>query len=277
MAALRRPCIASTGNLNFRHGLLEMAGAAAEAGIEGLELVMNQRAVEQALREGPRMVHDLPIPVVSLHAPYKWVPVWGDLATSLKKTIDFARAAGVARVVFHPPTPSAFQLGHSSVFWMTRDFQALGGGEVLVSMENMPRNLFSRLPGSLSEASTLKRFLERRNLALTFDTTHFAVGERVPQRALDALADRIVSVHLTNAPEHGTHDHLPPHLGRLDLADFMRRLPEREDIHIVFEIDFGLLKLSAIRRLWIESVAFVRRHATAALPRRHQDLSEMSF
>lgn len=275
--ALARPVLGSTGSLNFRHSLAEIAETAHEAGLAGLELVMNQRSVGHAIKEGASYVRGLAVPVLSLHAPYRWVQGWGDLASSLRRTIAFAREAGVPRVVFHPPTPSSLQMGHAMLFWGTRDFQALGGGKVLISLENMPASVFSRLPLSLHEPANLAGFLRARNLRLTFDTTHFAVGHRSPTHALHELADLMTSVHLNNAPEHGLHDHRPPHLGRLDLAAFVRQLPRRDDLHLVLEIDFGLLTLPAIRRLWIESVAFVRRHTEPEMRAVHPDLSGISF
>lgn len=249
----------STGILPYRFELSKVAEVARSAGIDGLEVVVNDRSLPELLRLAERG-DALPAPILSLHAPYHHVRGWGTLARALLNTIELAPRVGADRVVFHPPTLFSLSPSFASLFYSTRNFQRLGNGTVLVSMENMPRHLLSKLPLFLTEPRALRAFLLERNLFLTLDCSHFASHGHALERAVPTFGDLITSVHLTNTSDCRLDEHLAPQHGCLDLCGFLSGLStirSQRPLYLVFEIDFGMARLDHIRETIARSREFV--------------------
>ena len=245
--------------LPYRFTLETIAEIASDAGLDGLEVVLNSTAIDEIERA---LAEQLPlaVPVLSLHAPYHRTPQWGGLARSLLKTIEVAPIIGASRVVFHPPTIFTFNPQFGTLFWNTKNFQHLGNGQVLVSMENLPRQLFGTVPRFLRNPLSLKNFLLERNLFLTFDCSHYASHGYPLEKAVHMFGPLISSVHLTNTRDCRIDQHLAPQEGCLDLCEFLeqlRMLRTPRNVYLVFEINFGMKSAASIREELERSKEFV--------------------
>lgn len=258
LLGVEKKLLFSTGRLSNRFELSEIAALAAECGFEGLELVFNSRTIQEWEERKRRYFENLTIPVISLHAPHHPSSYWGNLTSSLKQTIKIAKENNIPRVVFHPPYLTSLQPGFLNFFWHTTDFQELGEGKVLLTLENLPFQTKVKLPGFLYNPDQIKNFLFRRNLFLTLDTAHYGSYGRPLTDALKFFDGLIKNVHLTNASNPYSDDHLPPYGGYLDLGGFLRDLREIPGLFLVLEIDFGLLEKEMIRKELKKSVDFVR-------------------
>lgn len=243
--------------MSNRFELSAISALAAECGFDGLELVFNFRTIKDWEERKKRYFKNLEIPVISLHAPYHPSSYWGNLTSSLKKTIEIAKENNIPRLVFHPPYLSSLQPGFLNFFWRSPDFQELSEGKVLLSLENLPPQTRIKLPGFLNHPEQLRNFLQKRNLYLTFDTAHYSsYGGRLTE-ALTFFDGLIKNVHLTNTANPFSDDHLPPYRGFLGLTDFLRSLRNALDLFLVLEIDFGLLEIGFIKKELKKSVNFV--------------------
>jgi sugar phosphate isomerase/epimerase len=245
--------------LPYRFSLETIAEVAYEAGLDGLEVVLNSAAIDQIEQVHGRH-SSLAVPILSLHAPYQRTPQWGGLARALLKTIEAAPRVGASRVVFHPPTVLTLSPQFGSLFWGTKNFQRLGNGQVLISMENLPRHFFSDVPRIMRNPLSLKNFLLERNLFLTLDCSHFASHGHSLEKAAPMFGPLITSVHLTNTQDCRIDQHLAPQEGCLDLCGFLeqlRKLRLPHALYLVFEIDFGMKEAGFIRDTLVRSREFI--------------------
>lgn len=258
LLGLEKKLVFSTGRLINRFDLKEIALLAAENGFDGLELVFNFQTIKELEEKKGKYFANLEIPVLSLHAPHHSNPYWGNLTSSLKKTIEIAKENNIPRVVFHPPYITSLQPSFLNFFWSTSNFQELGEGKVLISLENLPIKTKIKLPGFLNNPDQMRKFMSQRNLYLTLDTAHYASYGLELKEALKIFRGLIKNVHLTNAHHPFSDDHLPPYKGHLELGSFLKELREIPDVFLVLEIDFGLLKEEEIRKKIKRSADFVR-------------------
>ncbi len=200
---------------------------ASEVGFDGLEVIINHDfagskslAVLQALQK----IH----PVYSLHAPFFEIDGWGNKIDQLKRCADLALQAGVPLINFHPPNWMLFEYRFWKWLKKVQDFQAeIGQNEVLITIENMPCLPKSKVnPYLLSKVESMVRFLEERNLYLTFDTAHCG------SMHTDFLSDfhqfydsgRMRNIHFS---DYGNgQEHLFPGHGGLPLTRFLNHLRE---------------------------------------------------
>jgi sugar phosphate isomerase/epimerase len=224
--------ILSTGSVHTLP-LERQFAIAREAGFAGLEYVITRE--HDGRKEAELLAHTQSsgLPVRNLHAPFQRMDGWGNQADCVLRTVELARRLNSRSITFHPPQRALEEV--EFVRWMSRidDFQAqVGGGDVLVTVENMPRARswrgirlpFATDPFRYQRRDELWDLLEERNLYLTFDTTHFGTaGENLPA-CFAQFRERVRTVHLSNFRSRDFQEHLPPHEGDLDLTNFVRRL-----------------------------------------------------
>ncbi len=232
----------STGSLHS-YGTLRTAQLAADAGFDGLEIMVDNRWDTRDPAYLSTLARQVALPIVSLHAPSRmefngWA---GDEVERLRRTVELARAVGARTVVVHPPLRYRWvRVGHYPYVtafaftpfprrsryrrWLLADlgaYQAQSG--VTIAIENMPRqsfigswtiNLFD-----LNQPADLGRLP-----AMTLDTTHLATWGVDLLETYNALADRVTHVHLSNynGLEHRLLDD-----GRLPLGPFLDTLRRR--------------------------------------------------
>lgn len=272
----------STGSL-YTYGLARVFELAAQAGYDGIEVLVDARWDTRQPGYLRRLSADSGLPIVAVHSPFAFeVPDWAaDQLGRLHRTVALAQEVGAPLVVTHLPLRLYFVMGH----WEARrprqfsfplplvrrepycDFMRNGLAEleaatgITVAVENMPaRRLlgirFSRywlnVPASLAALP---------HLAL--DTTHLGTWGLDPLAVYEQLRERIVHVHLSN---FDGKEHRSPPDGRMPLDGLLRRLARDGYRGIVtVESEPGALDaadeakcLAALRR----ALAFCRKHFT---------------
>ena len=214
----------STGTL-FIFPLRKAFEMAAEAGFEGVELIINQDFQRVNSRKLMTELAEI-IPIVSIHAPFMPLDGWGTPVDSLKRSVELAAGVGVPLVTFHPPSWLGFELGFWRWLYRIQDFQKeVGGGEVLLAMENMPwTGKFKTNQYILSQPEKMIEFVTERNLYHTFDCTHMGSGKAsfINDFYLFYDSGRIRNVHFSDYG-HG-REHLLPGHGILPLTRFLNHL-----------------------------------------------------
>jgi len=214
----------STGTL-FTFPLHKACHMAAEAGFDGLELIINQDFQRVS---APKLLAELSeiMPILSIHAPFMPLDGWGTPIDSLKRSIELAAGAGIPLVNFHPPSWAGFELGFWRWMYRVNDFQEeLGEGKVLLTIENMPwTGKFQMNQYILSQTEKMIDFIKERNLYQTFDCTHMGSGKAnfINDFYLFYDTGRIRNIHFSDYG-HG-REHLLPGHGILPLTRFLNHL-----------------------------------------------------
>ncbi len=215
----------SSGSL-FTLPLRRAFELSAEAGFDGVELIINQDFQRVNPVKVVRSLQEI-APINSIHAPFMPLDGWGGPIQSLFHSIELAADTGIPLVNFHPPSWMGMEIGFWRWLYRIRDFQKEIGidGEVLVTIENMP--CIGRLkvnPNILSSTRDMVAFIHDHNLFLTFDTTHMGSGKAnfINDFYLFYESGRIRNIHFS---DYGfDREHLIPGHGRLPLTRFLNHL-----------------------------------------------------
>lgn len=215
----------STGSL-FTLPLERACELAAEAGFDGVELIINQdfQRVNSA-----RLVASLQkiVTIHSIHSPFMPLDGWGGPIDSLRLSVELAETCGIPLVNFHPPSWMGLEVGFLRWLYSVRDFQKEVGldGRIAVTIENMPWvGRFKINPNILSNTQHMIDFMHEHNLFLTFDCTHMGSGKAnfINDFYLFYESDRIRNIHFSDYG-HG-REHLLPGHGILPLTRFLNHL-----------------------------------------------------
>lgn len=198
----------------------------AEAGFDGVELIINQEFQRVNPVKVVRALQEI-APINSIHAPFMPLDGWGGPIQSLFNSIELAADTGIPLVNFHPPSWMGMEIGFWRWLYRIRDFQKEVGldGEVLVTIENMPCvGKFKTNPNILSATRDMVNFIQDHNLFLTFDTTHMGSGKAnfINDFYMFYESGRIRNIHFS---DYGfDREHLIPGHGRLPLTRFLNHL-----------------------------------------------------
>ena len=111
----------STGCL-FHLPLPKICSLAAEAGFDGIELIVNR--VFQNIDSAKLIASLQEITTIhSIHAPFMQLDGWGQQMDSLKSCVKLAADRGIPLVNFHPPSWMGFEVGFWRWLYSVRDFQ----------------------------------------------------------------------------------------------------------------------------------------------------------
>lgn len=231
----------STGSL-YTYGTARTARFAADAGFDGLEIMVDQRWDTRDPAYLSRMARDVSLPILAIHAPSRGGSVpWGDEVARLRGAVTLAQAVGARTVVVHPPVRYWWISVRRAPFlsasvltpvrrrspylnWLEHDlpaYQAASG--VTIAVENMPRHpLVGSWSVNLFELGRLRDL--RRVPAVALDTTHLGTWNVDLPSATDVLGDRIAHVHLS---DYDGTQHCLPGTGRLPLGPFLQALSGR--------------------------------------------------
>ena len=214
----------STGTL-FIFPLVKVFQMAAEAGFDGLELIINQDFQRVKARKLLADLNEI-MPILSIHAPFMPLDGWGTPIDSLKRSVELAAEAGIPLVNFHPPSWVGCEIGFWRWMYRVQDFQSeVGGGTVIVTIENMPwTGKFKMNQYILSQTEKMIEFIAERNLFQTFDCTHMGSGKTnfINDFYLFYGTGRIRNIHFSDYG-HGKEHLLPGH-GVLPLTRFLNHL-----------------------------------------------------
>lgn len=207
----------SSGSL-YPFGLERVYGWAAEAGFDGVEVMMDERwdthqpayLKDLVRRHGP--------PIVALHPPL-YRGAWGlGPEETLVRSARLAREISCPLVVAHPPPP-----GRPLRRWLTGPLAAARDEGVIVAVENMPANragFFGVRRGSCHRPEHLLGVGE-----VTLDTSHAGASRVDLLAARELLAGQLRHVHLSDSNlVLGKDEHRLPGKGRLPLEPFLAAL-----------------------------------------------------
>jgi sugar phosphate isomerase/epimerase len=252
----------STGSL-FTLPLKRVFELSAEAGFDGVELIINQ---DFQRVNSSRLVASLQniTTINSIHAPFMPLDGWGGPEDSLRLCIELAANCGIPLVNFHPPSWMGFEVGFLRWLYSVRDFQKEVGldGQVIVTIENMPWVGKMKInPHILSNTQHMIDFLHEHNLFLTFDCTHMGSGKAnfINDFFLFYGTGRIRNIHFSDYG-HG-REHLLPGHGILPLTRFLNHLRSTEyQSTVTLELDPSELPKteSVILESLKEILAFLR-------------------
>ena len=211
------PVILSTGSLH-PFGLDRVFGWAADAGFDGVEVMMDDRWDTHQPDYLGELVRRHGTPILALHPPiYRGAWRLGPEET-LVRSARLARRIPCPLVVAHPPAP-----GIPLERWTAGPLAAARSEGVIVAVENMPANRTSfsevrrgsaHLPEHLADVGEV-----------TLDTSH-AGASRVDLLLMrEELAGKIHHVHLSDSNlVFGKDEHRLPSKGRLPLKPFLAAL-----------------------------------------------------
>ena len=210
------PVVFSTGSLH-PFGLERVFGWAAEAGFDGVEIMMDDRwdTHQPAYLAGLVERHGLPI--LALHPPI-YAGAWRlGREETLVRSARLARRVSCPLVVAHPPPP-----GRPLRRWAQGPLAA-AREEVTVAVENMPANgpgFFGVRRASCHLPEHLAGVGE-----VTLDTSHVGASGVDLLAAREGLAGQLRHVHLSDSNlVLGKDDHRLPGRGKLPLAPFLAAL-----------------------------------------------------
>jgi sugar phosphate isomerase/epimerase len=212
------PVLFSTGSL-YPFGLARAYSWAAEAGFDGVEVMMDERwdTHQRAYLEDLQVRHG--IPILALHPPLRR-GAW-NLAPeeTLVRSARLARSAGIPVVVAHPPPP-----GRPLERWAASPLREAREEGVSVAVENMPRGEPRRV---FSIGRYRSCYLPEHLLGLgdvTLDTSHVGASKVDLMHAYSTLAGQLRHVHLSDSDLTGGDQHRLPGKGRLPLRPFLSTL-----------------------------------------------------
>lgn len=228
----------STGSL-WSYSIERCFDFAAEAGFDGIELMVDQRWGTRQADFLRRQMEHSGLPVVAVHSPF-WhnVPGWpSDSIGRLQASVQLAEAVGANVVVHHLPMRVGrlsflgkghfFQLpvpfwGRERSYrrWLQREYGRLRAKtDVSLCIENMP---------------AYRRFGRRWNLHywntpreietfadVTLDTTHLGTWGLEPVEVYRRLDQCVSHVHLSN---YDGREHRRPEAGNLRLDALLRQM-----------------------------------------------------
>jgi sugar phosphate isomerase/epimerase len=212
------PVVFSTGSL-YPFGLGRVYAWAAEAGFDGVEVMMDERwdTHQRAYLERLREEHGLPI--LALHPPLRRGAWKLPPEETLVRCASLAESVGIPVLVAHPPPP-----GRPLQRWAAGPLREARSTGVAVAVENMPRGEPRRL-------FSIKRYRScylPEHLAglgdVTLDTSHVGASKVDLMLAYAALAPQIRHVHLSDSDLTGGDQHRLPGKGRLPLRPFLAAL-----------------------------------------------------
>lgn len=217
----RSPIACSTISL-FSKPLDDAFPMIAEAGFDGIELMVTSDPDSQDADRVLGLSEDHALPVVAVHAPFLLMSrkVWGrDPVGKIERAVALALAVGAPLVVVHPP----YRWQSSYRRWLNDRSWTVDERGVRIAVENMfPLRVRGRRIARFHAHHSVEDLLRFPEVVL--DTSHVAVAGLDPVEAATMLGERLAHVHLSNNAGKGWDSHLPLDEGVLDLGRFLRAL-----------------------------------------------------
>ncbi|MDQ2738915.1 MAG: sugar phosphate isomerase/epimerase [Actinomycetota bacterium] len=268
MSSHRRPPIPvglSTA-ASFPESTATAFAMAAEAGYDGIEVMVQTDLTSQTPDSLARLVDQHQIPVLSVHSPCLLITatVWSsDPLVKLARSIEMAEKLGARTVVVHPP----FVWQRSAAATFTESVAELQGRtEVLIAVENMfPVKLAGRLVNSYRPHWDP---VSAGHEHFTLDLSHTATSGSDAMSMLSRMGSRLSHLHLADGSGSAKDEHLVPGRGTAPCAEVLQRLAN-DDLDgapfagaVVVEISTRTVKNDQRRVDVAEALSFARKHLT---------------
>jgi sugar phosphate isomerase/epimerase len=194
----------------------------AEAGFDGVELMITQDRMSQDPHRMAAVARRFGLPVPAVHGPFllaTWLVYGTDPKGKLDRCVEFAETAGVSTIVIHPPY--RWQVGYAG--WLPRRITEIREQTgITVAVENMfPVWMNGRRLQFHNgiEPQELEKFPY-----VTLDLSHLAVAGVDILDAYARLAERVVHVHVSNNAGRGRDTHAGLDEGVLPVETFLKGL-----------------------------------------------------
>ncbi len=219
----------STGSL-YTYGLDRIFALAAEAGFDGIEVLVDPRFDSRQPVYLRRLMERYSLPILSVHAPFhpKRLAAWPRTQPeSIAATAEIARAVGADVMIVHLP-----RLREGAyVRWLRNDLIAWQGTHPnpVIAVENMPLKWVRWWPVAPLDLWRMNRLEEWGAFPhLNLDTTHLGTKGLDPLIVYERVRERVVHVHLSNARREGrrVREHLRLEDGFLQLGALLKRLAQ---------------------------------------------------
>ena len=216
------PVVFSTGSL-YPFGLARAYSWAAEAGYDGVEIMMDNRWDTHQAAYLDHLAEENGIPILAFHPPlHRGAWNLGPEET-LIRVAELARSMDVPVVVAHPPRP-----GRALERWRTGTLREAREQGVRVAVENMPKR---EVRGIFGRRRFLSCHLPEHLLGVgdvTLDTSHVGASKVDLMRAHSLLAGQLRHVHLSDSDLTGGDQHRLPGKGLLPLRPFLGALAQSD-------------------------------------------------
>ena len=230
----------STGSL-YNYGTARVFELAAEAGFDGIELLLDDRWDVRPPAYVRRLMRETGVPVTTVHNPFMpFVSGWPrDPMQRLVRSAALARELDARVVVAHLPLsigllrvqffgidrqplmlPLPWRVERGYRRFLLEDLPAFEAEHVVVvGVENMPAKQWLGRPWHLYQMNDLETLSGLPHL--TLDTTHVGTWGADLLAVYERLKPRIVHIHLSN---FDGQEHRRPDTGHLPLAELLERL-----------------------------------------------------
>ncbi|MFA9446282.1 sugar phosphate isomerase/epimerase family protein [Egicoccus sp. AB-alg6-2] len=232
--------LASTGPL-FARPLDWALGVVAEAGYDGVELMVTQ---DPATQEPERVAaaaatEGIAVPVV--HGPFLLLTrrVFGtDLVEKARRSLELASDLDADLMIVHPP----FRWQREFHQWLLREGDAEAEEQgTRIGVENLYPVSVAGRPVRFHRYTEPDHLRSFRHVVL--DTSHFGVADIDITAAYRRLREQAVHLHVSDNRGGGRDSHAPLGHGRLPLASFLSevgedaKLPDGPRASITLELD----------------------------------------
>jgi sugar phosphate isomerase/epimerase len=219
----------STGSL-YTYGLDRVFALAAEAGFDGIEVLVDPRFDTRQPIYLRRLMDRYGLPILSIHAPFRLrrLAAWPKAQPgSVAATAEIARAVGADVIIAHLP----YWRERAYFRWLRSDLRAWQQAHPnpVVAVENMPLKWIRWWPIAPLELWRMNGLEEWGAFPhLTLDTTHLGTKGLDPLTVYEQVRDRVVHVHLSNALQDGrrVREHCRLEDGFLPLNALLKRLAQ---------------------------------------------------
>lgn len=212
---------ASTGPF-FARPLDWAAGVIAEAGYDGVELMVTQDPVTQDPERVWQAVEPSGLRVDVVHGPFLLLTrrVFDtDLVVKAERSLVLAGALGAQLMIVHPPY--RWQRGFHR--WLLEDADAAAAARgTAVGVENLYPVAVRGRPVRFHRYTHAEDLLPFPNVVL--DTSHFGVAGVDIVAAYEQLRDRGVHLHVSDYRGEGRDSHAPLGHGLLPLGRFLHQV-----------------------------------------------------
>lgn len=241
---------------------------AAEAGYDGIEVMVATDLTSQTPDALARLVDQHQIPVLSVHSPCLLITaaVWSsDPLVKLARSIEMAEKLHAATVVVHPP----FVWQRSAAATFTESVAELQSRtDVVIAVENMfPVKVAGRLVNSYRPHWDP---IPAGHQHYTLDLSHTATSGSDALAMLNRMGSRLAHLHLADGSGSSRDEHLVPGRGGQPCAEALRILRDEKldgrpfTGSVVLEISTRNDDADQRRIDIAEALAFAREHLSVS-------------